>query len=129
MLEQNGSKNRIPIENKMDLLFLGILSFSFLGALAFLHHWVGFILIHIGGLSILGFYGCLSGIIAKSKGYGYWQAFLIAFLLPIILGVIAAFLFNLNGESDLPLTCGGWVSLAAGLGVVLYFTFIKKRGK
>ncbi len=129
MMEQNGSKKNIPIENKLDLLFLGILSFSFLGAIAYRQHWVGYIFFHTGALSIMGFYGCLSAIIAKSKGYNYWRAFSMAFLLPIILGLISAFLFNTNGEGDLPLTCGGWVSLGSGIGVVVFFIFIKKRGK
>ena len=75
----------------------------------------------------MGFYGCLTGAIAKKKGYNYWRAFQIGFFLPIILGGISAFLFVPESERGLPLTCGGWVSLAAGIVVVISYSFIKKR--
>ena len=124
---QRESVNYIPLESKVNLLFLGLLSISFVGYFAFRKLWVGFIFGHTAALSIMGFYGCLAGAIAKKKGYSYGRAFQIGFLLPIILGAISAFLFAPSGESSLPLTCGGWVSLAAGIVVVLSYIFVKKR--
>jgi hypothetical protein len=119
--------NDIPLESKIHLLFLGLLSISFVGYFALQKLWIGIIFGHTAALSIMGFYGCLAGAIAKKKGYSYGRAFQIGFFLPIILGVISAFLFVPSGERSLPLTCGGWVSLAAGIVVVLTYFFIKKK--
>jgi hypothetical protein len=119
--------NNIPLESKVHLLFLGLLSISFVGYFALRKLWIGFIFGHIAALSIMGFYGCLAGAIAKKKGYSYWRAFKIGFFLPIILGGISAFLFAPSGEGSLPLTCGGWVSLAAGIVVVISYSLIKKK--
>ncbi len=118
--------NSISLESKLHLLFLGLLSISFVGYFALRKLWIGFIFGHIAALSIMGFYGCLAGVIAKKKGYGYGRAFLIGFFVPIILGAISAFLFVPESESGLPLTCGGWVALAAGIVVVISYLFIKK---
>ena len=127
-VQKRGSCNNIPLENKVQLFFLGLLSVSFIGYFAFRTLWIGFIFGHIAALSIMGFYGCLAGTIAKKKGYSYGRAFQIGFFLPIILGGISAFLFVPSGERSLPLTCGGWVSLAAGIIVVIFYSFMKKRG-
>ncbi len=125
--KKRGSSNNIPLESKVNLLFLGLLSISFVGYFALRTHWIGFIFGHIAALSIMGFYGCLSGAIAKKKGYSYWRAFQIGFFIPIILGAISAFLFVPESYRGLPLTCGGWVSLAAGIVVVISYSFIKKK--
>ncbi len=119
--------NNISLESKVQLLFLGLLSVSFVGYFALRELWIGFIFGHTAALSIMGFYGCLAAAIAKKKGYSYGRAFQIGFFLPIILGGISAFLFAPSGESSLPLTCGGWVSLGAGIVVVISYSFIKRK--
>jgi hypothetical protein len=101
--------NNIPLESKLQLLFLGLLSISFVGYFALRKLWIGFIFGHIAALSIMGFYGCLAGAIAK------------------ILGGISAFLLAPSGEGSLTLTCGGWVSLGAGIVVVISYSLIKKK--
>ena len=126
-VQKRGPSNNIPLESRIQLLFLGLLSVSFVGYFALREHWIGFIFGHTAALSIMGFYGCLAGAIAKKKGYSYGRAFQIGFFLPIILGGISAFLFVPSGERSLPLTCGGWVSLAAGIVVVISYFFVKKR--
>ncbi len=126
-VQKREPNNNIPLESKVQLLFLGLLSISFVGYFALRKLWIGFIFGHTAALSIMGFYGCLTGAIAKKKGYSYWRAFQIGFFLPIILGGISAFLFVPESERGLPLTCGGWVSLAAGIVVVISYSFIKKR--
>jgi hypothetical protein len=125
-VQKRGPGNNIPLESKVHLLFLGLLSISFVGYLALRKIWIGFIFAHTAALGIMGFYGCFAGAIAKKKGYSYWRAFQIGFALPIILGGIAAFLF-VPAERGLPLTCGGWVSLGAGLVVVIFYLFVKKK--
>ncbi len=117
----------MSFESKLHLLFLGLLSISFIGYFALRELWIGFIFAHVAALGIMGFYGCLAGAIAKKKGYTYGRAFQIGFFLPIILGGISAFLFVPSGQRGLPLTCGGWVALAAGIVVVISYSFVKKK--
>ncbi len=119
--------NNISLESKIQLVFLGFLSISFIVYFALRGHWVGFVFAHVAAFSIMGFYGCLAGAIARMKGYGYWRAFKTGFFIPIILGAISAFLIVPDGERSLPLTCGGWTALAAGIIVVIIYSFIKKK--
>jgi hypothetical protein len=123
------SGNNIPLESKVHLLFLGLLSISFIGYFVFQKLWIGFVFAHIAALSIIGFYGCLAGTLAKKKGYYYWRAFQIGFFVPIVLGGISAFLLVPSVERSLPLTCGGWISLASGIVVVIYYSLVKKKGE
>ncbi len=113
--------------SNIQLVFLGLLSVSFIGYFAFREQWIGFIFAHIAALSIMGFYGCLTGLLAKRKGRNYWKAFRIGFFIPIILGVIAGFLLGPEEGSNLPLTCGGWISLAAGIIIIIPYLFIKQK--
>ncbi len=130
-LDKSKTNQSISLENKLPLLFLGLLSISFIGYFAFQKHWFGIIFAHFAAVSIMGFYGCLAGSIAKKKGYSFRRAYQIGFFLPIVLGGISAFLF-VSQESSLPITCGGWISLAAGIVIVIIYSFIKhniKRNK
>jgi hypothetical protein len=90
---------------------------------------MGFIFAHTAALCIMGFYGCMAGSIAQKKGYRYRRAFNIGFFLPLIIGIIYAFVGVPSGERDWPLTCGGWVSLSVGILVILSFSIIKNKGK
>ncbi|MFC1492413.1 hypothetical protein ACFL6O_00515 [candidate division KSB1 bacterium] len=112
--------------NKLQLLFLGVLSIGFIGYFIFREHWSGIIFGHTAAIGIMGFYGCLAGAVAVWKGYDYWKAFKIGFLLPIILGAISAFWFAPEGDRGLPLTCGGWISLAAGIIVAISYSLLRK---
>ncbi len=124
---KRGAVSDISFESKLHLLFLGLLSISFIGYFALRELWIGFIFAHVAALSIMGFYGCLAGAIAKKKGYSYGRAFQTGFFLPIILGGISAFLLVPSGQRGLPLTCGGWIALAAGIVVVISYSFVKKK--
>jgi hypothetical protein len=115
------------MENKLNLFLLGLLSASFIGFFALRTHWVGLIFAHTAALGIMGFFGSWAGTIAKKKGHHYWTAFRLGFFLPLILGIMAAFIFKPVEGSRLPITCGGWVSLAAGIVIILIYTFIKKK--
>lgn len=125
-INKKGLSSAISLERNIPLLFLGLLSISFIGYFALREHWIGFIFAHIAALSIMGFYGCSAGAIAKMKGYSYWRAFQIGFILPIILGVISAFLLP-AGPRNLPLTCGGWTSLVVGIIIIVSYAFLKQR--
>jgi hypothetical protein len=113
-------------QKNLYLIFLGLLSVSFVGYPIFRSTSLGLVFGHTGGLSIMVFYGGLVGTIAKRKGYKYFNGFKVGFLIPIILGIIAAFLL-VPSQSHLPLTCGGWVALSSGLLIVIIFLFIKKK--
>ena len=121
------SNKNVTVENKLQLLFLGLLSLSFIGYFALRDNLTGFVFAHLSAISIMGFYGCLSAAIAKNKGYSYKRAFLIGFLTPLILGIISAFLLAPYIEGDLPLTCGGWTVLGVGIVIVIIYLIIKKK--
>jgi hypothetical protein len=126
---ENDPLTRISLESKIQLLFLGLLSISFLFNYALRDELIGLIFAHTAALSIMGFYGCLAGAVAKKKGFSYGRAFLIGFFLPIISGVVSAFLIGPAEQINLPFTCGGWTSLAAGIVVVFVYVFAKKKDK
>jgi hypothetical protein len=126
---ENDPLTRISLESKIQLLFLGLLSISFLFNYALRDELIGLIFAHTAALSIMGFYGCLAGAVAKKKGFSYGRAFLIGFFLPIISGVVSAFLIGPAEQINLPFTCGGWTSLAAGIIVVFVYVFAKKKDK
>lgn len=117
----------IRIQNKLYLLLLGIVSVSFLGFFIFRGTWLGLIFGHLAGLSIMGFYGGLTEVIAVKKGYKYFFGFKIGLIIPIVFGIISAFILVPYGKRNLFITCGGWTALGSGLIIVIIFLFIKKK--
>jgi hypothetical protein len=87
--------------------------------------WVFYLVAHIGALGVMGLFGCLVGYLANKKQRGYWTAFLLGSLLPIILGLIAVIVFYV--KQDGVLYCGGSVSLLVALLVVLSYLVVKKK--
>ena len=120
------TNNSITTESKLQLLFFGLLSLSFIGYFALQENWIGFVFAHLAATSIIGFYGCLAAALAKKKGHSYKRAFLIGFFVPLILGVISAFLLPYI-EGDSAITCGGWTVLASGIVIVIYYSFVKRK--
>ena len=104
-----------------------MLIISVAGYFVFSERWVNIITNHLGGLGITGLLACLTGFIAKKKGYNYWRTFSIGFLFPIIIGAISAFMFSPESNRGLPLTCGGWISLVTGIVIITLYSFIKKK--
>jgi hypothetical protein len=120
----------IPSESRLQLTFLGVLSLSFVAYFAVQsldHPWMSLLFAHLAAVSIMGFYGCLAGVVARKKGYDHGMAFHIAFFLPMILGVISGFALGPAEGRQLPFTCGGWVALGCGLVVVLSYLAIRNR--
>lgn len=126
IVQREESGRYSSLESKAQLLFLGLLSISFIGYFALRKFWIGIVFGHLAALSIMGFYGCLAGTIARAKGYSYLRAFQLGFFVPIVLGGISASLLP-AGPRNLPLTCGGWASLATGVIVVLVYVLLKKK--
>jgi len=107
----------------MILLFLGLLVLGFAGYAVFASLWIRYIFAHIGGLGIIGLFGCWAGTIAKKKGHNYWKAFFVGLMAPSILGIISVgVVYALGGHG-----CGGIVSLFIAIVVILFYSLSKKR--
>ena len=106
---------------------LGLIIIGFGSGYALREGWFSFVLYHIGGLGAVGLLACVSAIIAKNKGYGYWRAWLIALLLPVFLGLIVAYLVPPVDHESRPAACGGSVSLASALIFVAIWAFMRRR--
>jgi hypothetical protein len=109
---------------RIFLLFAGLLIIGVAGYFIFRELWLRYVFAHLAGLAIMGFLGCWAGIIARSKGYGFWRAFLLGFVPPIILGVGAVLIVHSSGGHG----CGGIVSLAAAF-LVIIGCYCAKRKK
>lgn len=110
-------------KNKMLLLFLSIFVIGFGGYAVFASLWIRYVFAHIGGLAVIGLFGCWSGALARKKGYCYWRAFFLGFLPPIILGIISVFIIHALGGHG----CGGIVSLFFAVIVVFIYELVKKK--
>ncbi len=112
--------NGEPKVSKMPVFFLVLLIISIVGYFSLEDHWMEYVFAHSGGLSIVGLFACLAGTIARKKGYGYRKAFYLAFLLPIIVGVLVVFLSP-------SVACGGSISLGIALITVVLYSLVRQR--
>ncbi len=128
--------NQIYPENKPDipkskdkkifLIFTATLVIGIIGLLIFGHTNTGHIFAHVGGLGIIGLLASLTGIVARKKNYNYRKIFLLAFFLPIILGlIVVVIVFITNGI----VYCGGGVSLAVAVIILISILLIRRRKK
>ena len=122
------TKSSFPVFLKKIFIFSVVtLIFGLIGYLIFWNHWLKYIFVHIGALGILGFFACFAGSIAKRKGLNYRKAVLYGFFHPIVLGIIADYLVDPPRANGLPSSCGGIVSLAVALIVVIIYLTAKKK--
>ena len=110
------------MERKVFSFFLLMLIISIVGYFNSEVAWLENTLAHLGGLSILGFIGSLIGIIAVKKGYNYWKTLLVSILIPVILGFTAVLIVQ-------PMTCGGTVSLASSLLLLIIFSVLRHSSR
>lgn len=127
MKTKKSPMNKLPgkqtsINKKEFLIFTVILVIGIIGFLIFGHTTTGHIFAHVGGLGIVGLLAGLSGFIARKKNYNYRKIFLLAFLLPIILGLIVVGIVYLAKGI---VYCGGGVSL--GVAVIFLITILLFR--
>jgi hypothetical protein len=106
---------------------LGLIVIGFAGGYVLREGWLSFVLYHLGGLGAVGLLACASAAIARSKGYGYWRAWLVALLLSVLLGLIAAYLVPTRDQGTRPAACGGSVSLGTGLIAIAVSSFMGRR--
>ena len=114
------SKNVQSTHRNLLFMFIGLFIVGLFGYFSTESNWIEFTFAHLGGLGILGVMGSFAGFIAMKKGFIYHKAFSLGLILPILLGIIPVFLFK-------PIPCGGSVSLAVSVLIVLYYSVAKRR--
>lgn len=108
-------------------LFLGLLIIGAVGYFTLRGHWSFYGFSHAGAIGVLGLFGVAAGTIARAKGRGYNLAFLLGFVLPIVLGVAAVFAVRIAGGEGTPFYCGGSVSLAVAILIIIGYSVLRKR--
>ena len=111
---------------KVILFSLIALIIGLTGYFAFLNHWIRYIFAHVGALGVIGLFAWLAGTIAAGKGLSDKRAVLLGFFPPVILGIIAVYIVDPPKEGVIPSSCGGIVSLAVALTVVIIYLVLKK---
>lgn len=129
MIEPNSKDpiNNTASQSNLHLIFLGLLSVSFIGFFVFRSSWIGVILGHTAGLSIMVFYGGLAGTLVQRKGYKYFNGFKVGFFIPISLGIISTFILSFTNNKGFQLACGGWTALATGIFVIIISLLLKRK--
>jgi hypothetical protein len=112
------SSNDIRIGKRILLISIATLIICSVGYFSIDGHWVEYVFAHLGGLSIIGLFGCCAGAISNKKGYGYWMAFILVMFLPLFIGTLAVLLFK-------PVSCGGSLSLAVAILIVTIYSIVK----
>ena len=112
---------------KIFILSIITLIFGLITYFIFRDHWIRYIFAHIGALGLIGLFACLTGAIAKKKGLNYRKAVLLGFFPSILLGIIVDYLIDPPRENGLPSSCGGIVSLAVALIIVIVYFIAKEK--
>ena len=116
----------ISTDKKVFLIFSVVLLIGIIGFLSFGHTLTGHIFAHVGGVGILGLLAGLTGIVARRKNYSFRKTFLFGLFLPIILGlVVVGIVFISQGI----VYCGGGVSLAVAVIILISILLLRKRNK
>ncbi len=124
--EEKGDREAVSLEKRILLLSLGFLIVGSVGYFS-LHRevWIFYVFAHLGALGVMGLFGSVAGILARKKHRGYWTAFSLGSVLPIISGIVAVFIFLLGEESRL--YCGGSVSLVVAVLMIVFYLLPKKK--
>jgi hypothetical protein len=67
-----------------------------------------------------------AGSIARRKGLDFWKAFLVGTISPVVLGVAAVLLVRYLGDQGV-FYCGGVVSLAVSLLIIIGYSFARRK--
>lgn len=112
---------------RVVLVSVGLMGVGFGGGYALADGWVSFVLHHVGALGASSLLACAAAVIASKKGYGFWRAFSYALCVPLLLGLVAAYLVPPGADEGRPAACGGPVSLPVALLFILTWALLKQR--
>ena len=108
------------------LISLGILIIGAVGYFSLSRDsWAFYAFAHLGALGVMGIFGSIAGLLAKKKNRNYLKAFLLGSLLPFFCGVAAVLIFFWGVDGRL--YCGGSVSLAAAVLIVIGYVLSRKK--
>ena len=113
----------VRVEIKLLLIVIVLVGIGVAGYFIFRNLWIRYVFAHLGGLGVMVPFGFWAGAVARKKGYSFWPAFFMGFLLPVILGILTTILFHLSGGRG----CGGIVSIAVALIVIIVYYMVKKK--
>ena len=114
------SNNVQKMPGKIPLIFTLLFFISIIVYLFTENHFLEIAFAHLGGFCILGILGSIASIIATKKGYTYSKVLSLVVILPILLGAIPVILFK-------PMSCGGSISLAVAILMVLFYSIAKPK--
>lgn len=118
----NQSGNETPLERRLLMVALGLLIVGLIGYFAVPRGpLVFYVFAHVGALGLMMLIGAGVGVLARKKGRVYLTGFLLASALPIAAGLIAVAIVAP------PVYCGGSVSLAAAVLVLLGYLLPKRK--
>lgn len=127
MNKPNESKSDKDAKERMIFIFSSV--FFIVGTIGYFlinrDYWLFYLFAHLGAFGIMGIFGCLAGFLAKKKKRGYWTAFMLGSLLPIVLGILAVLFFYV--KQDGKLYCGGAVSLLIAILVIMSYSLIRTK--
>ena len=87
--------------------------------------WMFYVFAHLGALGVIGLLASSAGALARKKRRGYWRAFSLVTVLSIISGIVAVLILLLGEEAHL--YCGGSVSLAFAILIIIFYSLAKKK--
>lgn len=114
-------------KKQVFLIALGLLIVGTIGYFALHNFPVMYLFAHMGALGVIGLFGVLTGFISEKKGRSFWWAFSLNFYLPIILGLLAVFLVYFMKGGENAIYCGGSISLAVAILLVISYLLVRKR--
>jgi hypothetical protein len=116
----------ISRDSRMLLLSYALLVIGGVGYFTLRGHWSFYLFAHLGALGVIGLLATAAAAIAGRRGHDKGKAWLLAFLLPIITGLIAVAGFRFLGRAGI-FYCGGSVSLAVAVLAIISYAIVKRR--
>lgn len=114
---------KVTIRARLLLISVVLIILGIAGYFIFHNFWIRYIFAHLGGLGLMVSFGFWAGCVAKKKGYSFLVAYLLGFLLPIILGILATLWVHLTGGDG----CGGILNITIALIVVIGYYLVRER--
>ncbi|MEW6411908.1 MAG: hypothetical protein AB1483_05475 [Candidatus Zixiibacteriota bacterium] len=114
-------------ERRILLICVMLFAVGAVGWVGFRGQMAGYIFAHVGAVGVVGLLGVAMGFIAKKKGRDFITAFLLGWLVPIVLGVAAVFAVCLVGGPGTPIYCGGSVSLAVSVLMIVVYSLLRRK--